>query len=59
MTIDHRVMITGSFNFTMTADNQNAENLLILDNLPDLTRACRENSLKHLRPAGPYRGSEE
>ncbi len=56
MIIDKRVVITGSFNFTRAAENQNAENLLILDDLPDLTRAYRENFQKHLRHAVPYRG---
>ena len=49
MIIDNRVVITGSFNFTMAAENKNAENLLILDDLPDLTRAYRENFQNHLR----------
>jgi phosphatidylserine/phosphatidylglycerophosphate/cardiolipin synthase-like enzyme len=56
MVIDNRVVITGSFNFTMAAENKNAENLLILEDLPDLTRAYRENFLKHLRHSVPYRG---
>jgi phosphatidylserine/phosphatidylglycerophosphate/cardiolipin synthase-like enzyme len=59
MIIDNRVVITGSFNFTMAAENKNAENLLVLDDLPDLTRAYRENFLKHLRHSVPYRGPEE
>ena len=42
MIIDNRVVITGSFNFTMAAENKNAENLLILDDLPDLTRAYQK-----------------
>ena len=59
MIIDNRVVITGSFNFTLAAENKNAENLLILDDLPDLTRAYRENFQKHLRHAVPYLGLEE
>ena len=59
MIIDNRVVITGSFNFTMAAENKNAENLLILDDLPDLTRAYRENFQNHLRHAVPYLGLEE
>jgi phosphatidylserine/phosphatidylglycerophosphate/cardiolipin synthase-like enzyme len=59
MIIDNRVVITGSFNFTRAAENQNAENLLILEDLPDLTRAYRENFLKHLGHSVPYRGPEE
>jgi phosphatidylserine/phosphatidylglycerophosphate/cardiolipin synthase-like enzyme len=59
MIIDNRVVITGSFNFTAAAENKNAENLLILDDLPDLTRAYQENFQKHLRHAVPYLGLEE
>jgi phosphatidylserine/phosphatidylglycerophosphate/cardiolipin synthase-like enzyme len=59
MIIDNRVVITGSFNFTMAAENKNAENLLILDDLPDLTRAYRENFQNHLRHAVPYLGLED
>jgi phosphatidylserine/phosphatidylglycerophosphate/cardiolipin synthase-like enzyme len=59
MIIDNRVVITGSFNFTAAAENKNAENLLILDDLPDLTRAYRENFQNHLRHAVSYTGLEE
>ena len=59
MIIDSRVVITGSFNFTMAAENKNAENILILDDLPDLTRAYQENFQHHLRHSVPYRGLEE
>ncbi len=59
MIIDNRVVITGSFNFTMAAENKNAENLVILDDLPDLTRAYQENFQNHLRHSVPYLGLEE
>jgi len=59
MIIDSRVVITGSFNFSQAAENKNAENLLILDDIPDLTRAYQENFQKHLRHAVPYLGLEE
>jgi phosphatidylserine/phosphatidylglycerophosphate/cardiolipin synthase-like enzyme len=59
MIIDNRVVITGSFNFTMAAENKNAENLLILEDLPDLTRAYQDNFQNHLRHSVPYRGPEE
>jgi phosphatidylserine/phosphatidylglycerophosphate/cardiolipin synthase-like enzyme len=59
MIIDNRVVITGSFNFTAAAENKNAENLLILDDLPDLTRAYRENFQNHLRHAVAYPGLSE
>jgi len=59
MIIDDRVVITGSFNFTMAAENKNAENLLILDDLPEITRPYRENFQNHLKHSGPYLGLEE
>jgi phosphatidylserine/phosphatidylglycerophosphate/cardiolipin synthase-like enzyme len=59
MIIDNRVVITGSFNFTMAAETKNAENLLIIEDLPDLTRAYRENFQKHLRHSLAYRPSDE
>jgi phosphatidylserine/phosphatidylglycerophosphate/cardiolipin synthase-like enzyme len=59
MLIDNRVVITGSFNFTKAAESKNAENVLILDDLPDLTRAYRENFQHHLKHSVPYLGLEE
>jgi phosphatidylserine/phosphatidylglycerophosphate/cardiolipin synthase-like enzyme len=59
MIIDDRVVITGSFNFTMAAENKNAENLLILEDIPEITRAYRENFQSHLRHSVPYLGPEE
>ena len=59
MIIDNRVVITGSFNFTMAAETKNAENLLIIEDRPDLTRAYRENFQKHLRHSVAYRPMEE
>lgn len=59
MIIDNRVVITGSFNFTMGAETKNAENLLIIEDMPDLTRAYRENFQQHLRHSVAYRPVEE
>lgn len=59
MIIDNRVVITGSFNFTMAAETKNAENLLIIEDMPDLTRVYRENFQKHLRHSVAYRPVEE
>jgi phosphatidylserine/phosphatidylglycerophosphate/cardiolipin synthase-like enzyme len=56
MIIDDRVVITGSFNFTAAAEHRNAENLLILEDMPNLTRAYRDNFDTHLRHAVPYEG---
>jgi len=47
MVIDGHTVITGSFNFTNQAEHENAENLLVLKNYPDLARAYRENFLAH------------
>jgi phosphatidylserine/phosphatidylglycerophosphate/cardiolipin synthase-like enzyme len=55
MIIDNRVVITGSFNFTYAAENENAENLLIIKDRPEITRAYRENFQRHLRHSMPYR----
>jgi phosphatidylserine/phosphatidylglycerophosphate/cardiolipin synthase-like enzyme len=45
--IDGRTIITGSFNFTHQAENENAENLLILKGHPDLAHAYRANFEAH------------
>ena len=47
MVIDGHTVITGSFNFTNQAEHENAENLLVLKNYPDLARAYRENFVAH------------
>ncbi len=52
MVIDHRTLITGSFNFTNQAENENAENLLILKHYPALVAAYRVTS----PPTRPTRG---
>jgi len=59
MLIDNRVVITGSFNFTKAAETRNAENLLVIEDMPDITRAYRENFQRHLRHSVPYLGPEE
>jgi len=59
MIIDNRTVITGSFNFTLAAENKNAENLLIIEDLPDLTRAYQENFQSHLRHSVSYIGPEK
>ncbi len=47
MVIDHRTLITGSFNFTHQAENENAENLLVLKGHPALVAAYRANFAAH------------
>lgn len=46
MVIDHRRVVTGSFNFTKAAEEKNAENLLILDS-PELARLYLVNYEAH------------
>jgi phosphatidylserine/phosphatidylglycerophosphate/cardiolipin synthase-like enzyme len=46
MIIDRETIITGSFNFTKSAENQNAENLLIIKS-SELAGLYRENWMKH------------
>jgi phosphatidylserine/phosphatidylglycerophosphate/cardiolipin synthase-like enzyme len=47
MVIDGKTLITGSFNFTHQAEQENAENLLVLHGHRDLVRAYRENFQNH------------
>lgn len=49
------VVVTGSYNFTFSAQARNAENLIILrDNAP-LARAYLDNWRRHRRDAEPFR----
>lgn len=50
--IDSQVVVTGSFNFTNSAETRNAENLLILSGA-SLAQAYRENWLSHWSHARP------
>jgi len=45
--IDQKTLITGSYNFTNQAEEQNAENLLIIKNHPDLIKLYRANFMTH------------
>ena len=56
MLIDGRAVLTGSFNFTKAAEEKNAENLLILQDKPDLYAAYEKNFQTHLRHADKYQG---
>jgi phosphatidylserine/phosphatidylglycerophosphate/cardiolipin synthase-like enzyme len=47
MVIDGRTVLTGSFNFTHQAEQENAENLLVIKGHPELVRAYRENFAHH------------
>jgi len=55
MVIDKETVITGSFNFTRAAENNNAENLLIIKS-PELAREYISNWEKHRRHSEAYEG---
>ncbi len=55
MIIDKVVVATGSFNFTAAAENNNAENLIIIQSR-DLANIYIENWYKHQRHSMAYRG---
>jgi phosphatidylserine/phosphatidylglycerophosphate/cardiolipin synthase-like enzyme len=47
MILDNRTLLTGSFNFTQHAENDNAENLLVIKGHPQLVRMYKENFHTH------------
>jgi phosphatidylserine/phosphatidylglycerophosphate/cardiolipin synthase-like enzyme len=53
MIIDQKVLVTGSYNFTKQAEEENAENLLILKGHPELIQAYRQNFLAHKAHSKP------
>jgi phosphatidylserine/phosphatidylglycerophosphate/cardiolipin synthase-like enzyme len=54
MVIDGATVITGSFNFTKSAESRNAENLLIIKNAPHLVRQYERNYEEHKAHSHPY-----
>jgi len=52
--IDRQTVITGSFNFTKAAQNKNAENLLVIQNDPDLVRQYFDNYMSRRSLSIPY-----
>lgn len=54
--VDGEVIITGSFNFTRTAETENVENLLIIRDHPKLYAAYHKNFEEHLRHSEKYDG---
>ncbi|SNS36917.1 PLD-like domain-containing protein [Noviherbaspirillum humi] len=48
-------VITGSYNFTWTAQHKNAENLLIIRGSPELALRYASNWERHRRDAMPYK----
>lgn len=55
MVIDESVVITGSFNFTKAAEEQNAENLLVIQDV-DLASKYLANWRAHQKHSVVYRG---
>ncbi len=53
MIIDHSRVITGSFNFTKSAEEKNAENLLVIDD-PQLANRYLSNWHAHAAHSVPY-----
>jgi len=54
--VDGRTTVTGSFNFTRAAEEDNAENILILHDQPGVQDAYEENFRTHLAHAQKYSG---
>ncbi|SMB24779.1 Putative endonuclease (modular protein) [Sterolibacterium denitrificans] len=54
----HPAVVTGSYNFTYSAQARNAENLLILRDNPALARAYFDNWQRHRGDAVPYTDME-
>jgi phosphatidylserine/phosphatidylglycerophosphate/cardiolipin synthase-like enzyme len=59
MIIDRECVITGSFNFTKAAEEKNAENILVIRGIPDLTAKYIGNFDWHLKHSEPYQGRDE
>jgi phosphatidylserine/phosphatidylglycerophosphate/cardiolipin synthase-like enzyme len=55
MVIDGSSVVTGSFNFTRAAEENNAENVLVLSGNPRLAALYRRNWLVHQQHSEPYR----
>ena len=56
--IDGKTVITGSFNFTKSAEEGNAENLLVISNAPDLAQSYTANWNEHLRHSEVYKARD-
>jgi phosphatidylserine/phosphatidylglycerophosphate/cardiolipin synthase-like enzyme len=54
MLIDGTTIITGSFNFTRAAENNNAENMLVIKGQGELYAAYERNFQAHLWHSTPY-----
>jgi phosphatidylserine/phosphatidylglycerophosphate/cardiolipin synthase-like enzyme len=56
MILDGEVVITGSYNWTLAAENNNGENLLVIWD-PRLAGVYTKNWQRHADYSIPYRGS--
>lgn len=52
--IDGKVLITGSFNFTVDSEDHNAENILVVHDRPKLIGAYQANFEHHLSHSLPF-----
>jgi phosphatidylserine/phosphatidylglycerophosphate/cardiolipin synthase-like enzyme len=52
--VDHKVVITGSFNFTKDSESENAENLVLVRDKPAVAAAYEENFRRHLEHSERY-----
>jgi len=57
--IDGHTIITGSFNFTNSAEQSNAENLLVIRNRPDLYQAYQTNFGQHYSHSQPHQSHSQ
>ncbi|MBX3396963.1 MAG: phospholipase D family protein [Phycisphaerae bacterium] len=55
--IDDRTVITGSYNFTKSAEEKNAENIVIIRNADDVFEKFLKNFDEHLKHSRKYSGS--
>lgn len=52
--VDGETVVTGSFNFTLTADQKNAENLIVIRGRPAIAAAYRKNFEARLAASKPH-----
>lgn len=54
MIVDHRLVVTGSFNYSTESESENAENLVFLDGKAKLVAAYEANFKEHLSHSKSY-----
>lgn len=57
--IDGKMIFTGSFNFTKTAEEDNAENLVVIQDKPKIQAAYEKNFKEHLGHSKKYEGHRQ